>query len=136
MALTKERQETDERVASMREPGVAANAVIWAGALVVLNASGYAAPGSTATTLTAIGRAEQSVDNTGGANGDKSVRVKRGCFRFGNSAAADEITAADIGNDAYIVDDETVAKTDGGTTRSVAGKIFDVDADGVWVEVG
>jgi hypothetical protein len=27
-----------------------------------------------------------------------------------------------------------VAKTNGGSTRSVAGKIFDVDAQGVWVK--
>ena len=51
-----------------------------------------------------------------------------------NSAAADQITAADIGNDCYGVDDQTVAKTNGANTRSVAGKIYDVDAQGVWVK--
>ena len=40
----------------------------------------------------------------------------------------------DIGSDCYIVDDQTVAKTSGTNTRSVAGKVFDVDADGVWVD--
>ncbi|CUH67985.1 hypothetical protein TG4357_03322 [Thalassovita gelatinovora] len=50
-----------------------------------------------------------------------------------NSAAADEITIADIGNKAYAVDDQTVAKTDGTATRSPAGIIDDVDANGVWV---
>ena len=30
--------------------------------------------------------------------------------------------------------DQTVAKTNGGNTRSRAGKVFDVDADGVWVD--
>ena len=53
---------------------------------------------------------------------------------FANSASADLISLADIGADCYIVDDQTVAKTSGTNTRSVAGKVFDVDADGVWVD--
>ncbi|KAK0329991.1 hypothetical protein LTR94_034588, partial [Friedmanniomyces endolithicus] len=61
-------------------------------------------------------------------------RVKKGQFRWANSAAADAITRAEIGDPAYIVDDQTVAKTNGGATRSVAGTIRDVDAQGVWVE--
>ena len=48
--------------------------------------------------------------------------------------AADAITLADIGKDCFIVDDQTVAKTDGAGTRSRAGRVFDVDADGVWVD--
>ena len=48
--------------------------------------------------------------------------------------SADAITLADVGSDCYIVDDQTVAKTNGTNTRSVAGKVFDVDADGVWVD--
>ena len=43
---------------------------------------------------------------------------------------------ADVGADCYIVDDQTVAKTNGTNTRSVAGKIIAVDADGVWVKLG
>ena len=45
------------------------------------------------------------------------------------------ITQAEIGDACYIVDDETVAKTSGGNTRSVAGEIVDVDDDGVWVDI-
>ena len=41
-----------------------------------------------------------------------------------------------MGSDCYIVDDQTVAKTNGTNTRSVAGKIIAVDADGVWVKIG
>ena len=49
------------------------------------------------------------------------------------AAKQTEITAADIDASAYIVDDETVAKTDGGGTRSIAGTIKQVDAAGVWI---
>jgi hypothetical protein len=41
---------------------------------------------------------------------------------------------ADVGKQCYLVDDQTVAKTDGTNTRSPAGFVRDVDADGVWVE--
>jgi hypothetical protein len=112
---------------------VAAGAVVHLGALVVLN-GGYLEPGSEAVGLIAAGRAQQAADNTGGADGDLQVEVRRGVFLWENSAGADEIVQADVGLDAYIVDDQTVAKTDGGGTRSVAGRIMAVDAEGVWVE--
>lgn len=113
---------------------VAANKKIYAGALVAADASGYATPGATATTLTALGRAEESVDNTGGANGAKSVTVRRGVFLFKNSAG-DPVTQAELGKTCYIVDDETVSKSNaGGNTQSVAGKVLGVGSDGVWVE--
>lgn len=113
---------------------VAANAKIYAGALVVANATGYAAPGSAATTLTYLGRAESSVDNTGGADGAKTVQVRRRkAFKWKNSGA-DAVTQAELGKSCYIVDDETVAKTNGTGTRSVAGTVVQLDADGVWVE--
>ena len=133
-ALTHDRN-TRERDPCMRDPGVAANAKIYGGAITCLNATGFATPGATSTTLKAIGRAEVAVDNTGGADGAVSVRVKRGCFRLATSPAGDAIAAAEIGTYCYIVDDQTVAKTDGTATRSSAGKVFDADAQGVWVEI-
>ena len=108
---------------------------IFAGSLVVAAATGYAEPGSTATTLTALGRAEEFVDNSAGAAGAKTVRVRRGkAFKFAN-AAADLVTQAELGKTCYIVDDQTVAKTNGGATRSAAGKVVGIDSDGVWVEI-
>ncbi len=71
-----------------------------------------------------IGRCEAFVDNSGGADDAVTVKARRGTFRWANSAAGDAITAADIGSDCYIVDDQTVAKTNGTNTRSVAGKIM------------
>jgi hypothetical protein len=105
------------------------------GGLAVLNA-GYAAPGTTATGLVALGRFEETVDNTAGADGALNVTVKAGTFKFANSASADLIAQADVGATCYIVDDQTVAKTNGSSTRSAAGKVVAVDADGVWVKLG
>ena len=64
-----------------------------------------------------------------------NVEIEKGIYRFANSTATDAITTADIGNDCYMVDDQTVAKTNGSSTRSVAGKVFDVDSQGVWVDL-
>lgn len=113
---------------------VAAAKKIYAGALVAADAAGFATPGAVATTLTYLGRAEEMADNTAGANGAITVLVRRKkAFKFKN-AAADLIVQADLGKVCYIVDDETVAKTNGAATRSAAGKVIGIDADGVWVE--
>lgn len=110
---------------------VAANAVIEQGHIVVVDATGYAKSGATATGLKFVGRAEQSVDNTGGANGAKAVEVKRGrAFKYANL----DITQANLFDKAFIVDSQTVAKDNGANTRSEAGTIVQVDADGVWIE--
>lgn len=132
-ALTQDRN-TPQRDGDIINIGVAAGKKIYAGALVALDANGYATPGATATTLKGLGRAEEQVDNSSGSNGDVAVNVRKGIFRFANEAT-DQVTAADIGNNCYIVDDQTVAKTDGTGTRSVAGKVFDVDSQGVWVDM-
>ena len=110
---------------------VKADTTIFKGSLVALEA-GYAVPGHTATGLIVVGRAEQVVvDQMGVAR----VVVRRGTFRFGN-LAGDLVAQANVGADCYIVDDQTVAKTDGGGTRSRAGKVVDIDINGVWVKTG
>lgn len=125
---------TLRRPGEQMEPPVGANARIFVGALVAINAAGFAVPGATAATLKGAGVAERRADNTGGGDGAIRVRLSKTPHAFANSAAADAITLADIGSDCYMVDDQTVAKTNGSGTRSRAGRIFDVDADGVWVD--
>lgn len=112
---------------------VATNVKIYGGSIVMLNATGYATKGATAVGQICVGRAEDQVDNTGGADGAKAVDVRAGTFKFVNSG---DITIAEIGDTCYIVDDQTVAKTDGVGTRSAAGKVVGVDSDGVWVRMG
>lgn len=109
---------------------------IFAGTIVCIDtADTYAKKGAVSTTLKTVGRAKELADNSAGADAAINVKVERGCFQFNNSAAGDLITRAEIGTDCYIVDDNTVAKTNGTNTRSVAGKVRDVDAAGVWVEI-
>jgi hypothetical protein len=105
------------------------------GGIAVLDA-GFAAPGRTAVGLIAIGMFEDTADNSAGAAGAIGARVRRGIYKFQNSSAGDLIAQANVGVDVYIVDDQTVALTNGTNTRSRAGKAVQVDTDGVWVEVG
>ena len=132
-ALTPDRN-TLSRNGDQKEPPVAANARIFGGSLVAINAAGFAVAATTALGLAACGCAEHRADNTGNAAGAIRVRVSTRPSQFANSASADAITLSDIGKDCFIVDDQTVAKTDGAGTRSRAGRVFDVDADGVWVD--
>lgn len=112
---------------------VAAGVVIFHQSLVVLDSSGYARPGRVSTTDKAVGCSGSYVDNTNGAAGAQFVDVERSIFRFENSTSGDLIALTDINADCYVVDDQTVAKTNGSNTRIKAGTIFDVDASGVWV---
>lgn len=120
------------RTSQLFQHPAAAAVEIFEGALVCLDATGNATPGATATTLKPAGVARYHCDNSAGAAGDKQVDVERGCFSFINAGG---VTRAHIGGTAYIVDDQTVAHDNGGNTRSAAGTIRDVDADGVWVEI-
>lgn len=125
---------------------VAADAVILQSALVIL-AAGAARAARTgqgvsdvlkaadAAGYQAVGVACEGVTG-GAADGDVVVDVEPGAFNFVNSAGADEIELADVGRRAFIVDDQTVARTSAGGTRAQAGIILDVTSEGVWVLVG
>ena len=129
-ALDKDRS-TPRRDPDLISVPVKAASKIYAGSLVVASA-GYAASATKAENLIALGRAEEFVDNSSGANGDVKVLVRRGVFRWANDAGARAVTAAEIGKDVYITDDQTVSKT--AASSSKAGKALELSSEGVWVE--
>lgn len=113
---------------------VKGSTTIYQGAIVAIDANGYAIPGKKATGLKAAGRAEETVVNPG-TDGELTVRVTRGIFVFENTAtAANKLTAADVLGLCYIEDDQTVTKL--ATGASVAGTVVRVDDEGVAVEMG
>lgn len=122
----------------IHELPVDAGKVCYAGGIAVLDsADGLVKPAVTATTLTALGRFEETADNTAGADGDVKAKIKEGDFWYDNSAGAIAVAATEIGQSCYLVDDHTVAKTSGTGTRSVAGTVINVDATrGVCVHLG
>ncbi len=74
------------------------------------------------------------MDNSAGGAGARSVIVKRGVFRFDNSAAH-AVAAANLGALCFVEFDNQVGSVPG-ANNVVAGRVVDVDADGVWVETG
>lgn len=108
---------------------VAAGVKIYEGSLVVIGTDGFAKAAAKGTGFTAAGRAERYADNTGGEDGDITVRVARGVFVWENDGS---VTEAHILKDCYIVDDCTVTATSTGSSK--AGKVIAVSDDGVAVE--
>ena len=127
---------TAERNTEMREGDIfahdlAADTKINKGTLVVLDA-GYAKPGFEAAAVVTVGVASDTADT---AAGDTQVRARSGTFLFRGATGADEITRAEIEKDCFVVDDETVAKTDGGGTRAKAGRVRAVEGANVWITI-
>lgn len=132
VALTSERN-TKTRLGDLRHDALAAAVKVFTGSIVMRNAAGYLTKGATATGCFGLGRAEETVDNGAGAAGDASLTYRTGQFCFAN-AGSDPITQADVGKLCYIVDDQTVAKTNGTGTRSPAGIVEGIEGAGaVWV---
>jgi hypothetical protein len=132
---------------------IADNVKIFVGSMVGLNASGLAVrAGDTSCVTGAIGKAEvpylpqptsqnaspnTAYDNTftGHAASSLQVAVRTGTFKWANGSSADAITQADVFQDCFVVDDQTVGRV-ASTGRVRAGKIMQVDSDGVWVAMG
>lgn len=106
---------------------VAASTLIYAGAMVALNAAGNAIPAiPTAARMRGVALAE--ADNSSGAIGDENVIIERGSFLFDSNGT---VSRTHIGGNVYVVDDNTV----GAAGTLIAGKCLDVTAQGVVVEI-
>ena len=130
VALTEGRN-TPELSGPEREGLLGATQTIFVGSILMRNAAGHLIKAAVALGSTGVGRAEKAGAST--TAGVTAQRYRPGTHRFANSTAGDLIVTADIGAACYIVDDQTVAKTNGAATRSAAGIIDGVDALGVWV---
>ncbi|KJR43862.1 hypothetical protein MCHI_000241 [Candidatus Magnetoovum chiemensis] len=140
MSLSADRDTKRIHTASalVRQFPVAADSVIYGGSIVGLKInSGNAVAAKSSYTATDIGVivgiSDQYISNAGGSGGDQVVNVRRCIAKFDNYAS-DEIGAADVGDACYVYDDYKVAKTSNTNARVEAGRVFQVDDDGVWVE--
>ena len=123
MALTVNREVDHYIDQELRSFQVAAAKHIYKGALVGLSGGGYAQP-LIANDLF-VGIAYEEMDNSGGSDGDVSVRVYTlGDFGHGLSGA----TVADIVNAVYASADDTLTFTSAG--NSYVGSVVDVPTSG------
>jgi hypothetical protein len=117
-----------------RTVDVKASTKILKGAMVAIDSSGNAQPAGLAAggSVRVVGIASATADNSAGAAGAIQVELLVGQFKFVNHGA-DAVTKASVGADCFVLDDQTVALTSATSTRIVAGKVQQVDADGVRV---
>ena len=130
MPLTQGRNTVEIRDGKTLILPVKANTKIFEGSLIVLE-TGLAVPGKKATGLVAAGRAEEFVDNTGGADGAKTVRVRRGVFKWSNDET-NPVTALEVMKTCYVFNDETVTAL--ATGASAAGKVIGIENGDIIVE--
>lgn len=130
MAAATADRNTQRREGDLFSYPVAADAVIPAGVIVGLNAGGFAGSAVEAS-VGVLGRSEEAVNNTGGANGAINIEVRKGRFLFENDTVA-PVTQAHVGQQAALLDNQTVAAPGGDGPN--AGRIEAVSAGGVWVD--
>ena len=148
MALSSARvtpQRLDGDFNNLVSVGVKTSTTLYKGGIVCTDATGYAVPGATATTLRIIGILGDQPNlvpapsyTNSGASGSLKLTVRQGTFKLANSGT-DAVVQADVGLKCYIEDDQTVSHTS--TGKSIAGKVIGLDdstsptGPGVWVTI-
>ncbi len=109
--------------------GAALSTTFYVGSIVMANAGGYITVGATATGQFVRGICT-SAKTSPASNGAVEVSWEEGDFELEGGTAGDAITVANIGDTVYIIDDNTVGATNGGSTRSEAGKLVAISPNG------
>lgn len=132
MASLTDNKEVLEKHRRLLENPVAASVVIFKGAIVMSNASGFLAPAVALADAKMAGIAYEKVDNANGAAGDVDCKLLReGLFELSGAG----FTQADIGKEVYASDDQTVSTTQGANEIAV-GRISQVtSATKVYVDI-
>lgn len=131
-ALSEERN-TPERSGDFYSLTVCSNVVIYKGAIVSRDADGYAIPAGDTTGTTVIGCAPLTADNrAANYHASRTIAIAPGIFGWAHTGFTD----ADIGQLAYVLDDQTVTPATNVTYDIVAGVIVDVDGTTCWVDTG
>lgn len=116
----------DYELGEVNEFPVIASDIIYEGAAVGLNGSGYARPLVAGDKF--LGFCEQNVDNSTGAAGDKKVRVRiEGKAKLAISGAA----ITDVGKPVFASDDDTFTLTQ--STNSYVGRVHRFELSGVCI---
>ena len=107
---------------------------IYGGALVSVNATGYLVPGSDTAGQIFHGIARERKDNTLGSDGDLTCRVlRRGLVKCILNTA---ITQANVGDNVFLVDDQTVDLAGNCTNDIFCGIIAEyIDTTHAWIDI-
>jgi hypothetical protein len=132
-ALTKDKG-IEYRVGDELEFEMAASEKVFGGALACVNAAGYCLEGSDTAGLIFQGVATEQVDNSSGSDGDKKIVLKRrGLFKVIMDTA---ITIANIGDNVFLVDDQTVDLVANVDNNIFCGIIAGyIDTTHAWIDI-
>ena len=108
--------------------------IIYAGALVSVNADGYAIAGADTATTYFVGISREQVDNSAGSDGDDSVVIQRsGVVKM---LLGHTITQANVGDMVFIADDNTADLAANTTNDIFCGVIVAyIDGTHAWVDI-
>lgn len=140
MALSADIKTLRVGVEGLHEPIAAplkAVTTVYSGSIAILR-SGYLVPATTPTsTDTCIGLIGNPTGGTyvktgpgivgGSTDGAVFIDCDTGTFLLANGTGADALTEANAGATVYVVDEQTVGKTNGSGTRPVAGVMLPID---------
>lgn len=122
-ALTKDRNTLNKELGRAISVPLAANAIVFAGGMVSRKAAdGFCIAGADTAATKVVGVADEGGDNTGGADGDVEVLVRKGVFGFANDGGT-PVDQIDLGNEVFISDDQTVEKVAGVVNNIRAGTL-------------
>jgi len=113
---------------------MAATEKVFGGALACVNAAGYCLEGSDTAGLIFQGWATEQVDNTSGDDGDLTIVLRRrGLVKVILGTA---ITIANVGDNVFLVDDQTVDLV-GNTTNDIFCGIIAgyIDTTHAWIDI-
>ncbi len=111
---------------------VKGGARIFAGGLVAVDSTGYAVPAGNVAGHKVMGVAQEQADNRDGSDGAKQVRVRlAGVFEL----EALSITPAQVGQEMYVVDDQTFDDVDPGHGVKCGRLVKYVSATKGWIKL-
>ncbi|MBF7683920.1 hypothetical protein I2F27_11375 [Acinetobacter sp. B5B] len=130
---------TEQRDGKFMPLPLKAGAGVLQGTFAVIDQAGFAIDSQSigGANQTCLGIWDNSAQNTG-ADGDVLALVQRKKQFLMSNSSTDALTQADLGIQVFIEDNQTVAKSDGNGTRSLAGKFMGFDSqftNYVWVEI-
>jgi len=97
---------------------------IWEGALVSVNAAGYVTNATDAANDLFVGVADETIDNSVGAAGDKEIQVRVGGIV--NVVSGFSAAQSNLGDPVYVTDNQTVDLAATTTNDVLVGRIVEV----------
>ena len=124
--------EIHEKEGNVIEMPVVASDIIYKGAMVKINAAGYAEPMAAEAGAFMAGIALEQQDNSSGSAGDLDVLIRtEGVFLMTSAGLAQ----ADVGSLVYASDDQTVSTVQGANEIQVGRIVKYVSATQAWVKI-